>query len=404
MAQEARPFLLGVNYWPRRSATAWWKTFDAAEVAQEFDVVGALGLAAIRLFLLWEDFQPAEARASFAAVRNLERVLDLAADRGLRAMPTFFTGHMSGVNFVPAWLLGGVRRADPRFRLVSDGRVVQGRLRDYYTEPALLDAQRLLLRTVLGDLRDHPAVYAWDLGNEHDNVLRPRSADAAGAWIETLLGAAREADPAHPVTFGFHGEDVESDKGVRLTDLGPRLDLVTMHGYAAYAAWGRGPLDATVPPFVLTLASALAGRPVLMSEFGLPTTLPGEPAHEVEARRLGGAAAVYLADEEQAAAHVRDLVDGLHAQGALGAFYWCFADYDPAAWAAPPLDWAMHERTFGLVRSDLAPKRHAQVLREIALERRTVAQPATILDVDREEYYRAPLAELRRQFTIYLGG
>ena len=30
------PFILGVNYWPRRKAMYWWPDFDAGEVREEF--------------------------------------------------------------------------------------------------------------------------------------------------------------------------------------------------------------------------------------------------------------------------------------------------------------------------------------------------------------------------------
>jgi endo-1,4-beta-mannosidase len=53
------PFVLGVNYWPRRKAMYWWSAFDAGEVRDEFALIRALGLSLVRIFLLWDDFQPA---------------------------------------------------------------------------------------------------------------------------------------------------------------------------------------------------------------------------------------------------------------------------------------------------------------------------------------------------------
>ena len=52
------PFLLGVNYWPRRKAMYWWADFDAGEVREEFAMIRDLGLTHVRFFLLWESFQP----------------------------------------------------------------------------------------------------------------------------------------------------------------------------------------------------------------------------------------------------------------------------------------------------------------------------------------------------------
>src|SRR3990170_5749359 len=102
-----QPFRVGVNYWPRRKAMAWWKDFDRGEVAHELDVVADLGMSLARVFLLWEDFQPEPDAVSASALRDLEVVCALAADRGIGLDVTFFTGHMSGPNWCPPWLLGG---------------------------------------------------------------------------------------------------------------------------------------------------------------------------------------------------------------------------------------------------------------------------------------------------------
>ena len=66
------PFRVGVNYWPRRKAMGWWKDFDRGEVADEFDVVADLGMSLVRIFLLWEDFQPQPTTVSRAALADLE--------------------------------------------------------------------------------------------------------------------------------------------------------------------------------------------------------------------------------------------------------------------------------------------------------------------------------------------
>jgi len=51
-----------------------------------------------------------------------------------------------------------------------------------YTEPFVLEAEELQLRTVCGELRDHPAIWAWSLGNEPDLFCQPPTAAAGRAW------------------------------------------------------------------------------------------------------------------------------------------------------------------------------------------------------------------------------
>ncbi len=93
-------FILGVNYWPRKKAMYWWKDFEHAEVESEFAEIAALKLQVVRIFLLWEDFQPKSDRVSDRALSDLGTVLDVAHALGIKVMPTFFTGHMSGINSV----------------------------------------------------------------------------------------------------------------------------------------------------------------------------------------------------------------------------------------------------------------------------------------------------------------
>ena len=45
-----QPFVLGVNYWPRRKAMYWWSQFGATEVQEEFEVIKGLGLHLVRIF------------------------------------------------------------------------------------------------------------------------------------------------------------------------------------------------------------------------------------------------------------------------------------------------------------------------------------------------------------------
>ena len=52
------PFVLGVNYQPRRSALYWWQQFDAGEVREDFALIRELGLTTVRIFLQWDEFQP----------------------------------------------------------------------------------------------------------------------------------------------------------------------------------------------------------------------------------------------------------------------------------------------------------------------------------------------------------
>ena len=51
-------FLLGVNYWPRKSGVKMWRDFNEKEIDAEFAQIRELGMDTVRVFPLWDDFQP----------------------------------------------------------------------------------------------------------------------------------------------------------------------------------------------------------------------------------------------------------------------------------------------------------------------------------------------------------
>ena len=73
-------FTLGVNYWPRCKAMYWWSNFDAGEVREEFAVIKDLGLKVVRIFLLWDDFQPDPTTVEKDKLAHLVTVADIAAE------------------------------------------------------------------------------------------------------------------------------------------------------------------------------------------------------------------------------------------------------------------------------------------------------------------------------------
>jgi endo-1,4-beta-mannosidase len=385
------PFRLGVNYWPASSAMAWWSRFDRAEVTRDIERVAATGMDSVRLFLLWEAFQPSSDGVDREMLVRLVEVADIAEAAGVRIVPTLFTGHMSGVNWIPGWALGGSRR-DPRFRVVSGGRVVAEGLRDWFTDGEIGRAQALLAREGAAALAGHPALWAWDLGNEHSNCVVPPDRERARRWLGQMTAAIRGADPGALVTIGLHMEDLEQDRLLGPREAAEVCDLLTMHGYPIYAAWSDGPLDEHLVPFLASITRWLGGgADVLFSEFGLPTF----PAGGSGTRPGRGPA---LVPEGDAAAYTARALDGVREAGCVGAMLWCYADYDPAIWVDPPLDEAPHERSFGLWRADGTPK--PAVAEVAAFAGRTGVEPGPHdwIDIDQGEYWREPGAHLARLY------
>ena len=94
---------VGINYWPARTGMRWWREFRADEFARDARKIAESGATSVRVFLLWEDFQPRPDRISDEALGHLVTVAGIADANGLSLIPTLFTGHMSGANWIPRW-------------------------------------------------------------------------------------------------------------------------------------------------------------------------------------------------------------------------------------------------------------------------------------------------------------
>ncbi|MBV8198076.1 MAG: beta-galactosidase [Candidatus Eremiobacteraeota bacterium] len=381
-------FLFGINYWPRRSAMYMWQRFDIDEIAEDLGRIRGMGLDVVRFFLMWEAFQPDPGRMDDSALRNFDAIMDRVADAGLKAMPTLFCGHMSGVNWLPAWSLER-ETSQGRFRTISNGNVVDRSIGDFYADPELLRAQLFFCRRVGERARNHPALFAWDLGNEFSNLRPPTTAQDAAEWSLRLSETLLELSAA-PATGGMHGEDLEQDRQLRPSSIAAPWPFATMHGYSVYSKFSRGRLDSNAVPFLCQLQQSFSRKAVLFSEFGNPQCPPG-------VSRINGFACL---DEDEMARYAHAVIERLHARGALGAFWWCWADYDPSLANLPPFDLAPHELHFGAVRSNGTFKPIAETLRQAAANAPEVAAlPPPIAD-EREHYAGLP-ASMEREYREY---
>lgn len=398
------PFLLGVNYWPRRKAMYWWSDFDAGEVREEFALIADLGMKVVRLFLLWDDWQPTPDTVSKACLAHLETVCDIAADLQLGLDVTFFTGHMSGPNWAPGWMCAAqAAPPSPHLRqLVSGGQIVAGAYRNQFTDPLCLQAERLLLTTVVSTLKDHSAIWMWNLGNEPDLFAHPPDATTGRDWVRQMTALIKEIDPNHPVTCGLHAASLTEDNGLHVDDVFGETDVAVMHAYPMYSPVARHPLDPDFVPFTCALVSAMCGKPTLMEEWGGCTALPGADSYTWEWVAYGSPRSQFMASEQDFAAYVEAVLPKLVEVGATGAFMWCFADYIEALWDKPPCKESRHERFFGLVRPDGSLKPHAEVIRRFAASQPTV-QPATrTLTLSTNTYYQAPADHFGALYRDYL--
>jgi len=399
-------FVLGVNYWPRAKAMYWWKDFDRAEVETEFAEIAALGLQVARIFLFWEDFQPTPDRINDAALADLGTVLDVAQAAGIQVMPTFFTGHMSGINWWPAWALSDTD--DPQgVRRIADGAFTTRVGRDPYADPFMLAAETRLVEAVCGRYGSHPAIYSWNFSNEPDLFSKPHTYTDGAAWNRLHSQTVRRLS-SRPVSAGMHLPTVNAHNGFRPDLLAPDNDFLSMHAYSIYyrGTADDDPMNSDVVPVASLATEGLGGKRVLFEEFGYASSEHGDVSEYRTVRRSVGPVLQYFADDAAGGRYYAEVLEKLARCGSLGAFGWMFSDYVPALWDKPPFDSHEHERFFGLTRNDGSVKPSGEAMRAVAARVVAGTIPARTvgpLTLDAEAWYQDPSLHFDRLFAEWRG-
>ncbi|GAC1659218.1 MAG: hypothetical protein NVS4B13_03450 [Candidatus Elarobacter sp.] len=405
---------------------AMWRRFDAGEIREDFARIAGFGLDTVRFFLRWDDFQPEPERVDPIMLDRLAAVVTLAAEARLRTVPTLFCGHMSGVNWLPAWSLDRKKPRGPSRTITGDVESPYG-AGDLYGGK-LLEAQIFFARAVGERLGSHPAIHAWDIGHAFSSVREPSRARVStgehspvpasertvAEWSRRLTEALRERS-SQPVTAGTHGEDVTTDRSIRLGSLCAPFEIASMQGYTVSSAFARSRLDPEVVPFLAMLAASWSFKPVTVTGFGNPTCPPDkftaferfatayEPPNFSIAPDDTAFATYPCLSEDENAAYCANVLERLHADGRRGAYWWCWSDYADALRDRPPFDRAPHERSFGIVRSDGSEKPVAAALATFAREQRTVTTARDMPMIASDYYYRTLPVSAKTLYDAFLG-
>ena len=82
---------------------AWLEAYDPAVTRRDFGRAASAGFDSVRIFVRWEDAQPTPATIDAVTLNRLVDIADAAVEAGVTLIVTLFVGHMSGVNWIPAW-------------------------------------------------------------------------------------------------------------------------------------------------------------------------------------------------------------------------------------------------------------------------------------------------------------
>lgn len=420
--QHEHSFLLGINYQPRQQTHPddgpfGWRRIDVGAVRHEMQHIADLGCDTIRLTLTWEAFQPGMARIGSRAMRNLERVLDLAQQAGLRAIASLLHGTQGGALQLPVWATG--LKLEPQQRLtsrfgpellvgaeglpevLSEGHLRPILVRDLYRDPEQLAAQRYLLSEVMGYFAEHPAVRAWEIGHDLDRVRAPVSNQAARDWFRRLAEWSREQQ-VRCLLGTVSPRGLARRDSLRPAQLADVCDALVLAVDYSDPLPLNGFWNAEALALLHALVFSLSGRSALISGLGPATRAQGGDMW-IEERQFGQQVYRHILDEDQQAALLEAALNRLYREGAAGVILAAYADVPELFWQAPPLDQARSERSRGIVRVDGSEKSAATVVRSFAGRLRRSALPKPdrpgSLPVDPEHYWRNPENELRRLFA-----
>jgi endo-1,4-beta-mannosidase len=242
-----------------------WMAVEADAVRRDLEAIAGLGLDHVRLFPLWPVLQPNRTLIRRRALDDVRLVVDLSAEFGLDASVDVIQGHMSGFDFVPAWLLNW-------------------HAGNMFTDAGAVQAQADLVGAVYDAVRDAPNFTGLTLGNEVNQfqppnpAAMPASSEQVEHWLRSLLAGARDPDPRHVLTHSENDHLWYRDEHPFLPTHATRIgDVTTVHSWIFNGTGQRyGGLSGNAvrhAEWMIELSRAFAtdpGRPVWLQEVGAP--------------------------------------------------------------------------------------------------------------------------------------
>lgn len=347
---ESGSFIVGCNYWASHAGTEMWTQWDRECVENDLERLSKHNIRVLRVFPLWRDFQPLrmhyaaqgmpremrlneqplpnteEGRAGLdpVMIQRFQTFCDIAEKKQIKLIVGLVTGWMSGRLFMPEAFLGK--------GLISDPLVVRWQIR--------------FVRFMVKHFKEHPAIVAWDLGNEC-NCMENVTQDTAFVWASQISNAIRVEDSERPIVSGMHSllpEGIWTPK-----DQGEVLDILCTHPYPVFTPHcDTDPINEMKSPLHPTAESLMYSG------------LGGKPCFVEEAGTLGP----MIADEDVAKAYIRTAMFSAWAHDLRGFVWWCANEQSHLGHT--PYDWNCVERELGLFRLDGSRKPVLEAMTQFA--------------------------------------
>ena len=344
-------FYTGCNYWASNAGMYMWRRWNPQAVEKDIAELSKNGVNIMRVFPLWPDFQPLtrllggggwnrglyqndkplenEAGVDEEMMRRFRFMCDVSEKHGVKLVVGLVTGWMSGRLFVP-----------PAF----EAKIV-------LTDPEVMMWQVRFVRHFVREMKDHPAIAGWDLGNEC-NCMASADQYQSWNWMNAIASAIRAEDVTRPVVSGMHSCSNVTRDGWNLDMQGELMDELTTHPYPLFT-----------PGCAREVFNTMRSESHPTMESLLYWGLSGRHCFVEEAGDLGR----NTASPERSAANVRCAMYTAWANG-LGAYVW-WCGFDQQHLEFPPYTWNAVERELGLFTKDYETK---PVLREMGAFRKFV--------------------------------
>jgi endo-1,4-beta-mannosidase len=328
-ARTEKPYLVGANYWATHAAHKMWQRWDADAVEKDLALAESSGINALRTFFWTPELNPLPGVVSEEVLGRFDEFLRIAAAHHVDVFPTFFVGHMSGVNWDIPWRQG----------------------RDFCADPYMVYWEADLVRRVVARFRGDTRIAGWILSNELPNYTGSLSPETATVWTRMMYQAVKEADPEALVSTGDGARcEVRPDyDGFRVEWVKDHVDWIGVHLYN-YFQYEAGDSDELRKSYHIPcrLRYVAVGKPVMLEEFGLSDLIAGE---------------------EEAAGYYRAVLYSSLLNGSCGVLAWCLTDFDLGT--EVPYLFQPHELTFGIADSGRRLKPQGKVLAEFSRFART---------------------------------
>ncbi len=333
-----KDIMLGCNYWASNAGTDMWVDFKPEVIRKDMELLSSHGVKYLRIFPNWRDFQPVEPVYKWSMMLKeyqltgnrkpenmyyldtemldrFEQFCDIAHEFGMKLIVGLLTGWMSGRCFVPPALNG----------------------KELLTDRTALYFEQLYITGLVERFKAHPAIYAWDHGNEIQCMGNAGNVYEATFWAQMLSNAVYSVDRTRPLITGLNGPSLE---GLwRIDKVAQGCDMLVTHPYIFWG--GKAGIDkntyirSTLYPTALTRMYAdIGGKPCLVEEIG--TMGPS------------------VCSEDMAADFLRVNFFSSLANGSTGLLYWCA--FDQTRLMPAPYSYQMVENELGMAQEDHTPK------------------------------------------------